>query len=286
MVYCRNCGESRSVEPLVAEEEVRPTAALHSLDAVALVLQEMMQLKYGLALDEADLQQKLRHHCNGHTPLEVVTSFNQQRDLHFRARGGQRLVALRLEQRSLSCEQLLQRVRQMQGTACAVCVIEPCRAVAVFRESYTQPSSFLGRCAGLEPLVPFKAFQEAMSLEPQVLGEVRTGPTRKPQQCGAPPWREEFSALSRQPPVPRLPLSGRRRRKDSQPSSARLTQCSTEASPRSPNMGQMPVSLAGAAFGLSVALRPAFQAQNLMGIASKGPRKASEHEVWSRPWSR
>ena len=75
-----------------------------------------------------------------------------------------------------------------------------------------------------------------MSLEPQILGELRSlGPSRKPQQCTAPPWREEFSALGRgAPAVPRLPLSGRRRRKDSQPSSARLTQCSTEASPRSP----------------------------------------------------
>lgn len=155
LVYCRNCGAPRSSEPLAAPEEPRTAVALHSLDAVALVLQDMLQLKYGLALDEGDLQQKLRHHCNGNTPLEVVQSFNGQRDLHFRARGCQRLVALRLEQRSLSAEELQQKVRAMQGTACAVAVIEePARAVAVFRESYTQPSSFLARSAGLEPLAP------------------------------------------------------------------------------------------------------------------------------------
>lgn len=305
LLFCRNCGQRRSSPESLAnafggirdalangresrgeggvkdreEQDGRPQVVLHSLEAVASVLQDMLQLKYGLVLDESDLLGKLRHHCNGSTPEEVVKLFNSQRDLHFRTPGCQRLVCLRIDWKPVASFDALQaKVRKMPGTGCAVAVLslgdhpssEVPSAAAIFRESYSSyPRTLMGHSAGASPLVTVTArgFSPAGSgfLEPQVLSELRTGPNRKPVECAAPCWRDEYSTVVKQeemgacqafqpleptaleqpvPPVPRLQLpinSGRRasrrtspRRKEemSLPSSARLTQCSTEASPR------------------------------------------------------
>lgn len=302
MLFCRNCGQRRSgtgldamdfasafggIKDAVREEQQRqrhsPRSAfvLHSVDAVACVLQEMLQLKYGLLLDDSDLLGKLRHHCNGATPEEVVKLFNAQRDLHVRSMGSQRLVALRLDWTPLSSFEALQaKVRSIPGTCSAVAVLPSLLtedaeaegaaadcAVAIFREAYSSyPRNLMGRCAGPTPLVAMSArhFRWAASLEPQILSELRgMGPSRKPMECGAPCWRDEYSTVvkneergfSYENPVPKLQLplhSGRsdgrtsRSRPRSPKRSARLTsQCSTEAtSPgRSPERnGTAPVA--------------------------------------------
>eukprot|EP00913_Durusdinium_trenchii_P015938 g14977.t1 len=172
LLFCRNCGQRRSSPESLAnafggirdalangresrgeggvkdreEQDGRPQVVLHSLEAVASVLQDMLQLKYGLVLDESDLLGKLRHHCNGSTPEEVVKLFNSQRDLHFRTPGCQRLVCLRIDWKPVASFDALQaKVRKMPGTGCAVAVLslgdhpssEVPSAAAIFRESYS-----------------------------------------------------------------------------------------------------------------------------------------------------
>ena len=266
-----------AVREAVEEERARQSrppapVVLHSLEAVAAVMQDMLQVKYGLVLDEGDLLGKLRHHCNGSTPEEVVALFNSQADLHFRTRGCQRLLAMKLDWKPADFAQLHSKVRTMPGTACGVAVVHeaaggdaalPC-AVAVFREAYTGvamgPRMLMGRCGGsaAPPLLGLTAqdlqpgSHSAGLIEPRIVSELRTGPTRKPVERAAPPWRDEYvsatkaeelGVLPETPAVPKLDLSeaprkARRpslRRKDerdgsSATSSARLTQCSTEAS--------------------------------------------------------
>jgi len=295
MLFCRNCGERRSGHGLdfssafgaitdavrADQKKSSPRTAfvLHSVDAVACVLQDMLQLKYGLLLDDADLLGKLRHHCNGQTPEEVVKLFNSQHDLHFRSPGSQRLVSMRLEWTPLTSFEALQaKVRSIPGTSSTVAVVpklltegvdeaskgeEMSCAIAIFREAYSSyPRSLTGRCAGTScPLISMSSrhFRSAASIEPQILSELRSiGPARKPVECGAPSWREEYSTVVKNEergfdaPVPKLQLplqSSRssRRRSPRRPKddlnglgterSARLTsQCSTEAtSPGRPN---------------------------------------------------
>ncbi|CAE6910221.1 aroB' [Symbiodinium natans] len=289
-VFCRNCGQRRAggldmaaafdaVRSAVSEEQAQRatvSTVLHSLEAVAAVVQEMLQVKYGLVLDDADLFGKLRHHCNGATPEEVVALFNSQVDLHFRTRGCQRLLALKLDWKVVDFVQLRTRVRAMPGTASAVAVVREApylesgvpTAVAVFREAYgashEMPCTLMGRCGGpsAPPLLSLSSreLQHAGLIEPRILSELRTtGPSKKPVERTAPPWRDEYVSATkaedlgltearearepRAPSVPKLDLSeaprkSRRpspRRKEeregsSATSSARLTQCSTEAS--------------------------------------------------------
>ncbi|CAJ1338150.1 unnamed protein product [Effrenium voratum] len=265
LVFCRNCGARRVSDLRLSEafggiqdalqEDRQHGVVLHALEAVSYVMQDMLQVKYGLVLDEADLLGKLRHHCNGSTPEEVVQLFNGQRDLHFRTRGSQRLITIRLDWKPAdSFEQLRRKIRAMPGTCRALCSADsgstatPATAAALFRESYCG-EALVGKSAGSLPLLQLTAGRFASSaavfVEPQILSELRTGPQRKPVECTAPAWREEYTAALRaeeavEQPVPRLQLpsrdSSRRRRSPRKTkeelSSARLTQCSTEASSR------------------------------------------------------
>lgn len=65
--------------------------------AIANVVQDMMQMKYGLCLDDADLARKVRHYCSGCGIEEALAAINAQADLHFQVRGGRRLVRLRID---------------------------------------------------------------------------------------------------------------------------------------------------------------------------------------------
>jgi len=286
LVFCPHCGHRRAggldmaaafdaVRNAVEEEKARQshtasTVVLHSLEAVAMVIQDMLQVKYGLVLDEADLFAKLRHHCNGSTPEEVVSLFNSQTDLHFRTRGCQRLLALKLDWKPMDFTQLCAMVRTMPGTASGVAVAQEAMAmadgtapaapvaIAIFREAYGAdgPKMLMGRCGGSSapPLLALNArnLRLAGLIEPRIVSELRTaGPSKKPVERTAPPWRDEYVSATKaqdssllERPVPKLDLSEaprkalRRpspRRKDerggsSATSSARLTQCSTEAS--------------------------------------------------------
>ena len=226
LVFCPHCGHRRAggldmaaafdaVRNAVEEEKARQshtasTVVLHSLEAVAMVIQDMLQVKYGLVLDEADLFAKLRHHCNGSTPEEVVSLFNSQTDLHFRTRGCQRLLALKLDWKPMDFTQLCAMVRTMPGTASGVAVAQEAMAmadgtapaapvaIAIFREAYGAdgPKMLMGRCGGSSapPLLALNArnLRLAGLIEPRIVSELRTaGPSKKPVERTAPPWRDE-----------------------------------------------------------------------------------------------
>eukprot|EP00929_Paragymnodinium_shiwhaense_P013032 TRINITY_DN120896_c0_g1_i1.p1 TRINITY_DN120896_c0_g1~~TRINITY_DN120896_c0_g1_i1.p1 ORF type:complete len:777 (-),score=161.43 TRINITY_DN120896_c0_g1_i1:117-2447(-) len=194
------------------------------LAAVAAVIQDMLQLKYGLSLDEADLLRKLEVHCrtkkDGHhgseDPESVVAALNAYPDLQFRARDGHFLVTLRLEShRLLDFRELSREIQRMPGTARAVAVVggaspdasweasgcSASYAVAVFRPGYTAPkSSVVGRAFApcSPPLLPVNAnnLHTAILLDPCVLqllqcsrstGDLVASPT--------PPVLEEYTAL-------------------------------------------------------------------------------------------
>lgn len=121
-----------------------------------MVVREMLQVKYGVALDPQDFMQKLEEHCcflgigsepgcrGGRgagpvslepTPTMLAARLNAWPDLRFRTRGGELALAMRLDYRELgvdSCgsasgsfQELMREVRRMPGTPRAVAVLCP-----------------------------------------------------------------------------------------------------------------------------------------------------------------
>ena len=110
--------------------------------------------------------------------------------------------------------QLRTRVRAMPGTASAVAVVREApylesgvpTAVAVFREAYgashEMPCTLMGRCGGpsAPPLLSLSSreLQHAGLIEPRILSELRTtGPSKKPVERTAPPWRDEYVSATK-----------------------------------------------------------------------------------------
>lgn len=145
-----------------------------SVAAVCAVIHDMLQMKYGLIMDDVDLRRKLEAFCvapvaqqqssqpvlgtEGSTPLspaEIVTKLNAHPDLQFRTRDGDCLVTLCVESRSLASFAEVQReVRRMPGTARVATVVSGgtspggrgvLRAVALFREAYGTQYALIGR---------------------------------------------------------------------------------------------------------------------------------------------
>eukprot|EP00930_Biecheleria_cincta_P042742 TRINITY_DN29410_c0_g1_i1.p1 TRINITY_DN29410_c0_g1~~TRINITY_DN29410_c0_g1_i1.p1 ORF type:complete len:525 (-),score=76.88 TRINITY_DN29410_c0_g1_i1:8-1582(-) len=226
---------------------------LHCIEAVSIAIQDMLQVKYGLMLDEADLIRKLRHHCAGASAQQVVTALNAQPDLHFRTRGKPRLIALRVDWRPIQggFEEVHKQVRAMPGTARAVAVVSgSClgksesqkgllQAIAVFREDYGKRNVLVGRCGGstAPPLVAFSEIhlRNAAILEPQITSEMCcTKTSRTPEELPPPPIREEYVKAglclveeSRRSGIPKLRLSS-----DSQVSPGQNKRANARRSPR------------------------------------------------------
>ncbi|CAE8634508.1 unnamed protein product [Polarella glacialis] len=183
----------------------RPTSAICArgvIEAVCTVVQDLLQMKYGLTLEADDFIRKVEGHCRSPAsrsevenlknhpleldPFEIVSCLNARRDLRFRTRDGKQILALQLTARALtSFEDLLREVHLMLGTACAVAVVaghscdDLSQAVAVFREDYARPhEALVGRCEALDadgPLLAFDAqrLRVAMALDPEVTGIFR-----------------------------------------------------------------------------------------------------------------
>lgn len=147
-----------------------------SVSAVCTVVYDMLQMKYGLVLDEADLRRKMEAFCFGAgaeplriqpsrhgaapefsaSPADIVAKLNAHPGLQFRDRGGDCLVTLCVETHSLSSsEEVVREVRRMRGTARVAAVVASgerspggrglMRAVALFREAYGAPGLLVGR---------------------------------------------------------------------------------------------------------------------------------------------
>lgn len=203
------------------------------IEAVGAVVQEMLQLKYGVSLDGADFVRKVEGHCRAGVhgeldtgevpgPSELVVRLNAWRDLRFRSRDGAWLLALRVDARGLSSfEELRQEVRKMPGTPRAVALVESVaetaaprsststmrsrlQAVAVFREDYVRTHDLVGRVAmlGMPPLVSFSAvgMRTALLLDPHILAATQHGGRgfldTKAGDAIVPPLREEYASLT------------------------------------------------------------------------------------------
>lgn len=194
---------------------------------MGVVVEEMLQLKYGVALDSHDFVRKVASHCRGSSaedqssveagamldPAELVERLNAWRDLRFRSRDGISLLALRLEARSLAdFEELQREVKSLLGTSRAVAIVDldaevsprrrtRAQALAVFRQDYAQPHQLVGRALtlGSVPLVSFgrESFRSAVLLDPQLLAVTargRTGDDATAEQATQPGLREEYAS--------------------------------------------------------------------------------------------
>ncbi|CAJ1356461.1 unnamed protein product, partial [Effrenium voratum] len=184
-----------------------PQGVKGSVAAVGHVVQEQLQMKYGLSLDMDDFLRKVDSLCRAQLsgedwdPWQVVNCFNSIKDMRFRSRDASKILALRLEPESVVFDRLLQEVRLMTGTSCAVAVVgrRP-SAVAVFRESYGAPafSALVGRGgAHAEPLVVFgpPEVQQALLLGVSVVEVLRHDAEKE----ALPALRAEYVSLRDKP---------------------------------------------------------------------------------------
>lgn len=163
----------KMLEPARRAAEADRKAVKGAVAAIGNLVQEQLQMKYGISLDLDDFIRKVDSLCraqlNGEDwdPQQVVSCLNGIKDMRFRTRDAARVLELRLEPRSTpSFESLVEEVNFMLGTSSAVAVVTsrggPSTAVAVFREDYARPRiGLVGRCYDLssEPLASFTASQ-------------------------------------------------------------------------------------------------------------------------------
>ncbi|CAK9102882.1 Uncharacterized protein SCF082_LOCUS48070 [Durusdinium trenchii] len=204
--------------------EVTRKAVKAGVPAIGTLVQEQLQMKYGLSLDIDDFVRKVESLCraqlNGDDwdPLQIVSCLNGIKDMRFRTRDAARILELRLEPRSTeSFQSLAEEVHSTLGTSSAVAVVinpsgGPRAAVAVFREDYAHPQSALvGRCADLssEPLITFTSGQldyalmlgvsiaEVLRLE----GEAEASPSLRAEYLSLKGLKAEEPKLDLNPPV-------------------------------------------------------------------------------------
>jgi len=182
------------------------------VQAFCVIVQETVQLKYGLSLDRADLSRKVREAAaevwaHGRDPAgglsgpaALVAALNSRPDLRLRVCGTEGLAALRVECFGAdSFDELWSEVRRTSGTARALAVVASfaapaadgraarcpppppapltLTALAVFREDYARSRHLVGRGVDEEPLVSFGAgdLRTALVLDPEVLRVHRGG---------------------------------------------------------------------------------------------------------------
>lgn len=195
------------------------------VETMCLVINDMLHMKYGVALDEAELARKVEAAAQSFvsgrkgrsdfgdswiicTPDDVVDAVNNRADFQLRVREARHFVTMRLEsQRIPSFDELERVVRKMPGTARAVALCQghlkakPCvLALAVFREDYGHVNQLIGHSGNGSntPLVAFKAedFLTATILDPQIIGELHFENGPDVLVGTPPPVSEEYMALS------------------------------------------------------------------------------------------
>eukprot|EP00439_Symbiodinium_sp_Y106_P070072 s2529_g12.t1 len=168
------------LQPEVWGKRQADSRAKGVVGALGNVVQEQLQMKYGLAIEVDDFTRKVESLCRAQSlgglnealnPCDVVSCLNNLKEMRFRTRDGKRSLALQLEPHVLETfEDLLREVSVMMGTACAIASVyrlHSWRAVAVFRQDYAQPDALVGRCSVFtEPLISFTAqeFRSAVML--------------------------------------------------------------------------------------------------------------------------
>eukprot|EP00913_Durusdinium_trenchii_P016764 g15757.t1 len=96
-----------------AATEVTRKAVKAGVPAIGTLVQEQLQMKYGLSLDIDDFVRKVESLCraqlNGDDwdPLQIVSCLNGIKDMRFRTRDAARILELRLEPRSTESFQSL-----------------------------------------------------------------------------------------------------------------------------------------------------------------------------------
>jgi len=151
--------------------------------ATALVIDEMLQVKYGYGIDVADLTGKLLGCSDAYALLSVqrlATHANAMADLWLADKLHERQLRLKLclqELRNFS--ELRRRLRLLPGTASAVAVVTAgggysVDAVAAFRTGCSDGGSAVGRCCWTGAQKPLRHFSSddlcsAVALEPVIL---------------------------------------------------------------------------------------------------------------------
>jgi len=200
------------LQPEVWGKRQADSRAKGVVGALGNVVQEQLQMKYGLAIEVDDFTRKVESLCRAQSlgglnealnPCDVVSCLNNLKEMRFRTRDGKRSLALQLEPHVLETfEDLLREVSVMMGTACAIASVyrlHSWRAVAVFRQDYAQPDALVGRCSVFtEPLISFTAqeFRSAVMLGitvTEVLKVTEPGMEMEP----VPGLRDEYLSLRR-----------------------------------------------------------------------------------------
>eukprot|EP00931_Biecheleriopsis_adriatica_P057149 TRINITY_DN3389_c0_g2_i1.p1 TRINITY_DN3389_c0_g2~~TRINITY_DN3389_c0_g2_i1.p1 ORF type:complete len:1643 (-),score=506.78 TRINITY_DN3389_c0_g2_i1:98-5026(-) len=174
--------------------------------AVAAVVDEMLQLKYGLGIDVADYSEKLLSidACELLTVPRLAAHVNSRPDLWITDWRQERQLKVRLSWQELQgLPELRRRLRLLPGTASAVAVVTVAGgyavdAVAAFRTGCSDGGSAVGRCCRAGAARPLRHFNtddlcSAVALEPTVLTVRALGATGDMEQ--APAVTPEYVAL-------------------------------------------------------------------------------------------
>lgn len=208
---------------LTSRYETVEEAGGNAVRTLCLVIQEMLQMKYGLALDAADFVGKVAgsfriggaqvgQPVGGLSPAQLVAQLSAQPDLHLRLCGDSgNFLCLRVDSHETrSFEELRREVSRMPGTMRALALADTTMrsggarptAVAVFREDYSNKGLLVGRCgslASMPPLLSFNAsdLRSAVVLDPEVtrMFQRRVKPGgQELEDVPVPTLREEYSA--------------------------------------------------------------------------------------------
>jgi len=229
--YTWTLSQSSPKESARRQSGSRASGVVHALSCV---IQELVLVKYGVALDSNDLNRKISSHCRGCrksedvssvlSPIDVVHELNlRSTDLRFRTLDADRSLALHIESRMIdSFKELQTEVRRMPGTARTLAIVVPlsldlrsvvdeedrARAIAVFREDYGRPNLLVGRDVEPGSQAPLNSFssanlQCAMLIDPiidkvcchEALGSMDTSCGKDSREIAAPSLREEYASL-------------------------------------------------------------------------------------------
>lgn len=210
----------------LGRQPARRPEVQNAIEVVCRIISEMIEVKYGYLLDEADLLRKVRRLCSDTTlargesgspkgpwPADIVELLNDKPELQFRVKQGQSLVGLHVEAHPSTCfEELRRQVVKMPGTARAAVVISggashaappdgaALISVAVFREHYRDAGLLMGRSDVLASAqlcaVAADQLRAALLLDPRITRELRCfSLTGAAQDLPQPQLRPEYLHL-------------------------------------------------------------------------------------------
>jgi len=165
-----------------AQEEVAEPGETCPLGAACVVIQDMLALKYGVQIDEADFMTKARARCDPadrSSPARLAAALNTEPALRIKDEANDRLLQLELQVAVVtSFAELRAHVRRFPGSACAVAAVAESgtrrpQVVAVYREAYGETASLVAKTrsqlyGGVAPLMDFRedGFRGAVVLDP------------------------------------------------------------------------------------------------------------------------